>query len=307
MAIDFEKVYDVAVVGAGPAGLTAALYCGRAGFNTLVLEKLSPGGQMATTNEIENYPGFPGVTDGFTLAMNMSAQAEQFGVQQDYAEVTALRVEDDMKLLETAIGTIRARSVILAPGAAPRLLGLPNENMLRGKGVSYCATCDGAFYRKKTVAVVGGGDTAAADAVFLSSICEKVYLIHRRDQLRASKSYTSKLDKENIEFVWDSVVEEILENGRVCGIRVRNVKTNETREIELQGLFVAVGNIPATDFLRGAVELDEAGYFTAGEDTKTNVPGVFAAGDCRRKPLRQIVTAAADGAVAAYAAEEYLS
>ena len=307
MAIDFEKVYDVAVVGAGPAGLTAALYCGRAGFNTLVLEKLSPGGQMATTNEIENYPGFPGVTDGFTLAMNMSAQAEQFGVQQDYAEVTALRVEDDIKLLETAIGTIRARSVILAPGAAPRLLGLPNENMLRGKGVSYCATCDGAFYRKKTVAVVGGGDTAAADAVFLSSICEKVYLIHRRDQLRASKSYTSKLDKENIEFVWDSVVEEILENGRVCGIRVRNVKTNETREIELQGLFVAVGNIPATDFLRGAVELDEAGYFTAGEDTKTNVPGVFAAGDCRRKPLRQIVTAAADGAVAAYAAEEYLS
>lgn len=307
MAIDFEKVYDVAVVGAGPAGLTAALYCGRAGFDTLVLEKLSPGGQMATTNEIENYPGFPGVTDGFTLAMNMSAQAEQFGVMQDYAEVTALRVEDDIKLLDTAMGTIRARSVILAPGAAPRLLGLPNENALRGKGVSYCATCDGAFYRKKTVAVIGGGDTAAADAVFLSSLCEKVYLVHRRDTLRASKSYTAKLDKPNIEYVWDSVVEEILENGRVCGIRVRNVKTNETREIELQGLFIAVGNIPATDFVRGAVELDANGYFTAGEDTKTNLPGVFAAGDCRKKPLRQIVTAAADGAVAAYAAEEYLS
>lgn len=307
MAIDFEKVYDVAVVGAGPAGLTAALYCGRAGFDTLVLEKLSPGGQMATTNEIENYPGFPGVTDGFTLAMNMSAQAEQFGVKQDYAEVTALRVEDDIKLLDTAAGTIRARSVILAPGAAPRLLGLPNENALRGKGVSYCATCDGAFYRKKTVAVIGGGDTAAADAVFLSSLCEKVYLVHRRDTLRASKSYTAKLDKPNIEYVWDSVVEEILENGRVCGIRVRNVKTNETREIELQGLFIAVGNIPATDFVRGAVELDANGYFTAGEDTKTNLPGVFAAGDCRKKPLRQIVTAAADGAVAAYAAEEYLS
>lgn len=307
MAIDFEKVYDVAVVGAGPAGLTAALYCGRAGFDTLVLEKLSPGGQMATTNEIENYPGFPGVTDGFTLAMNMSAQAEQFGVRQDYAEVTALRVEDDIKLLDTAMGTIRARSVILAPGAAPRLLGLPNENALRGKGVSYCATCDGAFYRKKTVAVIGGGDTAAADAVFLSSLCEKVYLVHRRDTLRASKSYTAKLDKPNIEYVWDSVVEEILENGRVCGIRVRNVKTNETREIELQGLFIAVGNIPATDFVRGAVELDANGYFMAGEDTKTNLPGVFAAGDCRKKPLRQIVTAAADGAVAAYAAEEYLS
>ncbi len=307
MAVDFEKVYDVAVVGAGPAGLTAALYCGRAGFDTLVLEKLSPGGQMATTNEIENYPGFPGVTDGFTLAMNMSAQAEQFGVKQDYAEVTALRTEGDIKLLETTAGTIRARSVILAPGAAPRLLGLPNENALRGKGVSYCATCDGAFYRKKTVAVIGGGDTAAADAVFLSSLCEKVYLVHRRDTLRASKSYTAKLDKPNIEYVWDSVVEEILENGRVCGIRVRNVKTDETREIELQGLFIAVGNIPATDFVRGAVELDANGYFTAGEDTKTNLPGVFAAGDCRKKPLRQIVTAAADGAVAAYAAEEYLS
>ena len=302
-----EKIYDVIVVGAGPAGLTAALYCGRAGFETLVLEKLSPGGQMATTNEIENYPGFPGVTDGFTLAMNMSAQAESFGVKQDYAEVTALRVEGDLKLLETTAGTLQAKSVILAPGAAPRLLGLENENALRGKGVSYCATCDGAFYRKKTVAVIGGGDTAAADAVFLSSLCEKVYLVHRRDQLRASKSYTAKLDKPNIEFVWDSVVEEILENGRVCGIRVRNVKTDEVREIELQGVFVAVGNIPATDFVRGAVELDAAGYFTAGEDTKTNLPGVFAAGDCRRKPLRQIVTAAADGAVAAYAAEEYLS
>lgn len=302
-----EKIYDVIVVGAGPAGLTAALYCGRAGFETLVLEKLSPGGQMATTNEIENYPGFPGVTDGFTLAMNMSAQAESFGVKQDYAEVTALRVEGDLKLLETTAGTLQAKSVILAPGAAPRLLGLENENALRGKGVSYCATCDGAFYRKKTVAVIGGGDTAAADAVFLSSLCEKVYLVHRRDQLRASKSYTAKLDKPNIEFVWDSVVEEILENGRVCGIRVRNVKTDEVREIELQGVFVAVGNIPATDFVRGAVELDAAGYFTAGEDTKTNLPGVFAAGDCRRKSLRQIVTAAADGAVAAYAAEEYLS
>lgn len=307
MKMDFEKIYDVIVVGAGPAGLTAALYCGRAGFETLVLEKLSAGGQMATTNEIENYPGFPGVTDGFTLAMNMSAQAERFGVQQDYAEVTALRVEGDLKLLDTAKGTLKAKSVILAPGAAPRLLGLPNENALRGKGVSYCATCDGAFYRKKTVAVIGGGDTAAADAVFLSSLCEKVYLVHRRDQLRASKSYTAKLDKPNIEFVWDSVVEEILEDGRVCGIRIRNVKTDAVREIGLQGVFVAVGNVPATDFVRGAVELDGAGYFTAGEDTKTNLPGVFAAGDCRRKPLRQIVTAAADGAVAAYAAEEYLS
>ena len=184
MKPDLNKIYDVIIVGAGPAGLTAALYCGRAGFDTLVLEKLSPGGQMATTNEIENYPGFPGITDGFTLAMNMKTQAEQFGVQQDYAEVKALRVEGEIKLLDTKDGTLRAKSVILAPGAAPRLLGLPNETALRGKGVSYCATCDGAFYRGKTVAVVGGGDTAAADAVFLSSLWEKVYLIHRRDTLR---------------------------------------------------------------------------------------------------------------------------
>ncbi len=307
MKPEFDKVYDVIVVGAGPAGLTAALYCGRAGLDTLVLEKLSPGGQMATTNEIENYPGFPGITDGFTLAMNMKTQAEQFGVQQTYAEVQALRVEGETKRLETKDGVYRARCVILAPGAAPRLLGLPNETALRGKGVSYCATCDGAFYRGKTVAVVGGGDTAAADAVFLSSLCEKVYLIHRRDTLRASKSYTRKLDKPNVEILWDSVVTEILEDGRVCGIRVQNVKTQAERELALDGLFVAVGNVPATDFARGAVELDSAGYFTAGEDTRTNLPGVFAAGDCRKKPLRQIVTAAADGAVAAYAAEAYLS
>ena len=307
MKPDLNKIYDVIIVGAGPAGLTAALYCGRAGFDTLVLEKLSPGGQMATTNEIENYPGFPGITDGFTLAMNMKTQAEQFGVQQDYAEVKALRVEGEIKLLDTKDGTLRAKSVILAPGAAPRLLGLPNETALRGKGVSYCATCDGACYRGKTVAVVGGGDTAAADAVFLSSLCEKVYLIHRRDTLRASKSYTGKLNKPNVEILWDSVVEEILENGRVCGVRVRNVKTQAVKELELSGLFVAVGNVPATEFVRGAVELDASGYFLAGEDTKTNLPGVFAAGDCRKKPLRQIVTAAADGAVAAYAAEDYLS
>ena len=307
MKPDLNKIYDVIIVGAGPAGLTAALYCGRAGFDTLVLEKLSPGGQMATTNEIENYPGFPGITDGFTLAMNMKAQAEQFGVQQDYAEVKALRMEGEIKLLDTKDGTLRAKSVILAPGAAPRLLGLPNETVLRGKGVSYCATCDGAFYRGKTVAVVGGGDTAAADAVFLSSLCEKVYLIHRRDTLRASKSYTGKLNKPNVEILWDSVVEEILENGRVCGVRVRNVKTQAVKELELSGLFVAVGNVAATEFVRGAVELDADGYFLAGEDTKTNLPGVFAAGDCRKKPLRQIVTAAADGAVAAYAAEDYLS
>ena len=309
MDTNTEKLYDVIVVGSGPAGLTAALYCARAGFDVLVLEKYIPGGQMVTSNEIENYPGFPEAVDGFTLTMNMKKQAERFGSKHAYGNVTALRLDDGVKILETEDGSVyRAKSVILAPGAAPRTLGLPNEDALRGRGISYCATCDGAFYKNKTVAVIGGGDTAAGDAVFLSAMCEKVYLIHRRDRLRASKSYEKKLDKPNIEIIFDTVTEEISErDGRVCGLRLRNVKTGEEREIEVNGVFVAVGNVPATDFARGVIDLDESGYFTAGEDTKTNVPGVFAAGDCRKKTLRQIVTAAADGAAAAHGAEEYLA
>lgn len=309
MSENMEKVYDVIVVGSGPAGLTAALYCARAGYETLVLEKYIPGGQMVTSNEIENYPGFPEAVDGFTLTMNMKKQAERFGAKQTYGNVTALRLDGDLKILETEDGTVyRAKSVVLAPGAAPRTLGLPNEDALRGKGVSYCATCDGAFYKDKTVAVIGGGDTAAGDAVFLSAMCKKVYLIHRRDRLRASKSYEKKLDKPNIEIVFDTVTDEILEkDGKVGGLRLRNVKTDEVCEIAVNGVFVAVGNVPATDFVRDILDLDENGYFMAGESTKTNVPGVFAAGDCRKKTLRQIVTAAADGAVAAHGVEEYLS
>ena len=309
MSENMEKVYDVIVVGSGPAGLTAALYCARAGYETLVLEKYIPGGQMVTSNEIENYPGFPEAVDGFTLTMNMKKQAERFGAKQTYGNVKVLRLDGDVKILETEDGTAyRAKSVVLAPGAAPRTLGLPNEDALRGKGVSYCATCDGAFYKDKTVAVIGGGDTAAGDAAFLSAMCKKVYLIHRRDRLRASKSYEKKLDKPNIEIVFDTVTDEILEkDGKVSGLRLRNVKTDEVCEIEVNGVFVAVGNVPATDFVRDILDLDENGYFMAGESTKTNVPGVFAAGDCRKKTLRQIVTAAADGAVAAHGVEEYLS
>jgi thioredoxin reductase (NADPH) len=301
-----EKIYDVAIVGGGPAGYAAALYATRAGLDTVLLERLTAGGQMTETPLIENYPGVS-AADGFTLGEEMKAAAERFGAKTLRAEVRSLSLTTAPRVLETDAGVLCARAVILATGATHRHLGIAREEDFVGRGLGYCAACDGMLYRGKTVAVLGGGNSAVSDALYLSRICARVYLIHRRDQLRASKSYTAKLDKENIEFVWDSVVEEILENGRVCGIRVRNVKTDEVREIELQGLFVAVGNIPATDFLRGAVELDNAGYFTAGEDTKTNVPGVFAAGDCRRKPLRQIVTAAADGAVAAYAAEEYLS
>ena len=245
MSENMEKVYDVIVVGSGPAGLTAALYCARAGYETLVLEKYIPGGQMVTSNEIENYPGFPEAVDGFTLTMNMKKQAERFGAKQTYGNVTALRLDGDAKILETEDGTVyRAKSVVLAPGAAPRTLGLPNEDALRGKGVSYCATCDGAFYKDKTVAVIGGGDTAAGDAAFLSAMCKKVYLIHRRDRLRASKSYEKKLDKPNIEIVFDTVTDEILEkDGKVGGLRLRNVKTDEVCEIEVNGVFVAVGNV----------------------------------------------------------------
>jgi len=304
-----NHVYDMLVVGGGPGGYTAALYAARAGLDTIVLEKLSAGGQMALTEQIDNYPGFEDGIDGFSLAEKMQKQAERFGAKQTYGNVTALRLDDDAKILETEDGTVyRAKSVVLAPGAAPRTLGLPNEDALRGKGVSYCATCDGAFYKDKTVAVIGGGDTAAGDAAFLSAMCKKVYLIHRRDRLRASKSYEKKLDKPNIEIVFDTVTDEILEkDGKVGGLRLRNVKTDEVCEIEVNGVFVAVGNVPATDFVRDILDLDESGYFMAGESTKTNVPGVFAAGDCRKKTLRQIVTAAADGAVAAHGVEEYLS
>ena len=265
MSENMEKAYDVIVVGSGPAGLTAALYCARAGYETLVLEKYIPGGQMVTSNEIENYPGFPEAVDGFTLTMNMKKQAERFGAKQTYGNVKVLRLDGDVKILETEDGTAyRAKSVVLAPGAAPRTLGLPNEDALRGKGVSYCATCDGAFYKDKTVAVIGGGDTAAGDAAFLSAMCKKVYLIHRRDRLRASKSYEKKLDKPNIEIVFDTVTDEILEkDGKVSGLRLRNVKTDEVCEIEVNGVFVAVGNVPATDFVRDILDLDENGYFMA--------------------------------------------
>ena len=303
-----SKIYDVIVLGAGPAGLAAGLYAGRSRLSVLIIEKGQDGGQIAITDEIENYPGqIVEGESGPSLIARMTEQAAKFGAERVSDTIKEVELNGDVKVLKSEKAEYQAKNVIIATGAHARPIGCKGEAEFMGKGVSYCATCDGAFYRGKTVAVVGGGDTAAADAVFLSSLCEKVYLIHRRDTLRASKSYTGKLNKPNVEILWDSVVEEILENGRVCGVRVRNVKTQAVKELELSGLFVAVGNVPATEFVRGAVELDAAGYFLAGEDTKTNLPGVFAAGDCRKKPLRQIVTAAADGAVAAYAAEDYLS
>ena len=298
---------ELVIIGAGPAGLTAAVYGKRAGLDVLVLEKGKAGGQILITSEIENWPGTISAS-GVGLADSFRAHAEHFKAEFRTATVKELRPAGGRTVVVTDQGEIEAKALIIATGANFRKQGCPGEKEFTGKGVSYCATCDGAFYKDKTVAVIGGGDTAAGDAVFLSAMCKKVYLIHRRDRLRASKSYEKKLDKPNIEIVFDTVTDELLEkDGKVGGLRLRNVKTDEVCEIAVNGVFVAVGNVPATDFVRDILDLDENGYFMAGESTKTNVPGVFAAGDCRKKTLRQIVTAAADGAVAAHGVEEYLS
>ena len=302
-----KQVYDVIVIGGGPGGYTAALYAARANLTTLVLEKFSPGGQMATTDIVENYPGFAEGINGFELGMQMKAGAERFGVKTKLAQVRSVDLHSNPKIIETGKDRFEAKTVVLAMGAFPRELGLINESSLRGRGVSYCATCDGMFYRDKTVVIVGGGNTAVADAIFLSKICKKVYLVHRRDELRASKTYMEALQKaENIEFVWSSEVTEILAEQFVTGVTVRSKKDGTERSLFCDGIFVAIGNLPNTDLIRGQVELDEAGYVLADETTRTNIDGVFAVGDMRKKPLRQIVTAVADGAVAAKYAEEFI-
>ena len=303
-----EKNYQVIIIGGGPAGYTAALYCARAGLDTLVVEKFSAGGQMTQTEQIDNYPGFDEGIDGFTLGFKMKSGAERFGAKTLQTEVLSVDFSDEVKKLHTPEGTLTAQAVIVATGAEHRHLGLPEEESLLGRGVGYCAACDGMFYRGKTVAVVGGGNSAAADALLLSKICEKVYLIHRRDSLRATKVYHNPLmNAENVEFVWDSTVEEILAEEKVKGVRVRNKKNSAEREIPVDGVFISIGRIPETKLFGGQLELDEQGYIVADESTRTNIPGVFAVGDVRTKVLRQIVTAAADGAVASHYTEEYLA
>nr|WP_305116268.1 thioredoxin-disulfide reductase [Acutalibacter muris] len=300
-------IFDLMIIGGGPAGYTAALYGARAGLTVGLMEKLAPGGQMGTTDMVDNYPGFPEGINGFELAMKMKAGAERFGARTISAEVTGLELSGDIKTLQTPKEVYKARTVILATGAQPRELGLPRERELRGKGVSYCATCDGMFYRGKTVAVVGGGNTAVADALYLSRLCEKVYVIHRRDKLRAPQIQQQNLEMAgNVEFVWDSIVKELRFEERLTGLVTEDKNTGECRELSCAGVFIAVGQVPETELFKGQVQLGEAGYVSAGEDCRTNIPGVFAAGDLRAKPLRQIVTAAADGAVAATAAQEYL-
>lgn len=302
-----DKIFDTIIIGGGPAGYTAALYAARAGLDTLVLEKMGPGGQMALTGDIDNYPGFEEGIDGFTLGTKMQQSAERFGATTEYTQVTEVKLEDEIKVIHTVSGIYYAKTVILATGANPRELGLPQEKELIGKGVHYCAHCDGRFYKDKVVAVVGGGNSAAADALYLSRLAKKVYLIHRRDTLRATKIYHAPLmNTENVEFLWNSTVEELLTTDRLKGLRIKN--TNGTEQIlEADALFISIGRMPATDFLQGQISLDANGYVIADETTQTNLPGVFAAGDLRTKALRQVVTAVADGATAVHYAEEYLN
>ena len=302
-----EHIYDVIIIGGGPGGYTAALYSARAGLDVLLLEKLSAGGQMALTSQIDNYPGFENGVDGFELAEKMQAGAERFGAKTELAEVYSVKLEGKIKEIDTSEGVFYGKTVVISTGASPRELGLEKEQQLVGRGVNYCAACDGMFYRGKTVVVVGGGNSAAADAMLLSRICEKVIVVHRRDTLRATKIYHEPLfNAENIEFIWNSTVSEIIGDKRVSGIRVFDAKHNSAKEIECDGVFVSIGRKPATDFLKDTIKLDKNGYIIAGEDTKTSIVGVFAVGDVRTKHLRQVVTAVSDGAVAVHMAEEYL-
>ena len=303
-----EHIYDMIVVGGGPGGYTAALYAARAGLDTVILEKLSAGGQMALTEQIDNYPGFEDGIDGFSLGEKMKRGTERFGVETKLAEVLSLDLSGTVKKAETSEGTLFARIIVLATGAGPRELGIEGEQELIGKGVNYCAACDGMFYKNKTVVIAGGGNTAAADALILSRICKKVIVVHRRDTLRATKIYHEPLMKaENVEFRWDSEIIELLHDEKVIGIRLRNVKTGEETTLACDGVFVSIGRKPSSELVKDQVEVDPAGYIIADESTRTNIPGVFAVGDVRTKALRQVVTAVADGATAVHYAEEYLA
>lgn len=303
-----KQTYDMVILGGGPAGYTAALYAARAGLRAIVLEKLSAGGQMALTSQIDNYPGFIDGIDGFELAENMQQQAERFGAESELAEITAVALDGAVKKIDTSEGTFYGKTVVIATGAGPRPLGIPGEQELIGRGVNYCAACDGMFYKGKTVVVVGGGNSAAADALLLSRVAKKVIIVHRRDRLRATKVYHEPLEKaENVEFLWNSTVTEFLHSGKVTGVKVQDVNTGAESAIDCDGVFISIGRTPATALVKNQVELDPGGYIIADESTRTNLPGVFAIGDVRTKQVRQVVTAAADGAVAVHYAEEYLA
>lgn len=302
------SVHDIAIIGSGPAGLSAAIYAKRAELDTIVIEKnMMSGGQILNTYEVDNYPGYPGIS-GFDLGMKLREHADRLGAEFKEDTVVSAELTGPVKRIVCEEASYEAKTVIIASGAHHRKLGVPGEALLAGAGVSYCATCDGAFFRGKVTAVVGGGDVALEDAIFLARMCSKVYVIHRRDELRGAKSLQKKLfSLENVEVIWDTVVEEIAGESRVKSLKLFNKKTEERSELPVDGVFVAVGIEPDSREYKGQVEMDAAGYIVAGEDGKTSVSGVFAAGDVRTKALRQIITAAADGANCVTSAEQYLA
>ena len=303
-----KRIYDMVILGGGPGGYTAAMYAARAGLQAIVLEKLSAGGQMALTQQIDNYPGFPEGIDGFELGEAMQQQAQRFGAETEYAEVTAVNLLAQPKVIETSEGTFYGKTVVIATGAGPKMLGIEKEKELTGRGVNYCAACDGMFYKDKTVVVVGGGNSAAADALLLSRVAKKVILVHRRDTLRATKVYHEPLlQAKNVEFHWNSTVSGLLHEQKLTGVILRDVRSGQEEALSCDGLFISVGRNPTTSLFRAQLELDGLGYIPAGESTETQIPGVYAVGDVRTKPLRQVVTAVADGAVAVHMAEEFLA
>ena len=303
-----HPVEDMLIIGGGPGGYTAALYAARAGLSVTVLEKLAAGGQMALTEQVDNYPGFIDGINGPSLSRNMILLSQRFGANTVTAEVMRVDLTQNPKVVETSEGVFLGKTVVIATGAGPRKLGLPEEDALVNRGVAYCAACDGMFFKDKVVAVIGGGNSAAADAILLSRIAKEVHIIHRRDTLRATKIYHAPLENaQNVIFHWNSVTEEILHDERVTGLKLKNVQTGEASVLPVDGVFISVGRVPASQLVKDQIDLDESGYILADESTRTNIPGVFAVGDVRVKALRQVVTAVSDGAVAAHMAEEFLA
>ncbi len=301
------NLYDVIIIGGGPAGLSAGIYAMRSRLKTALLEKYAPGGQMLIIDHIENYPGFPGGASGIEITTRMEKQARLLGLEIIPSEVLSLDLSSREKVVHTSTGEYHTKTIIIASGATPRRLGLPNEDRLTGKGVSYCATCDGIFFKDKEIAVIGGGDSAIQDALFLSRFASKIVIIHRRNALRACKILQERVFKNpKITVKWNAIAVEILGKEKVEGLVIEDVETGERETLAVEGIFVLVGTDPNTEFVRGAVVTDDQGYILTGEEMQTNVPGVFAAGDCRRKSLRQLITAAADGAIAAVSAEKYI-
>lgn len=304
-----NKLYDVVIIGSGPAGITAAIYAARAELQSVVLEKEPmSGGQIVNTYEVDNYPGLQGI-NGFDMGMKFREHADHLGVVHEYGEVQKIEDQGTYKIIHLASGEqVKTKTVILATGAQYRKLLVPGESELTGMGVSYCATCDGAFFKNRVTAVIGGGDVAIEDAIFLARLCKKVYVIHRREEFRAAKTLSTHLmAMDNVEICWNETVSKIIGEDHVTGLSIKNVKTQEERDLEVDGVFVAVGTTPNSSALAGVVAMDQGGYIIADESCQTSVPGIYAAGDVRTKYLRQVITAASDGACAITSIESYLS